>query len=376
MIYLDANSTVPPTPAVIQAMNLAMIGGLGNPSSIHAAGAAARLVLEGARDAVCLMLDGVYPEGVFLNSGGTEGNNAIIRGFAMKSADKPTIVTSAVEHPSVLRPAHLVGSVRTVGVNSEGILDRDRLVSAVSEAPGAVIVSIQWASGETGVIQPIHEIVEAVRAVRNDAFIHVDAAQIVGRARTRMGDIDALTFSGHKLHAPGGSGAFVLRNPEDDRLGAYVAGGGQEDGRRSGTQNVVGAVGMATAIMERMSTFDEATTQMEAMRDAFECAILDGLNDVWVNGSAALRVPNTTNIRFGAAQAEALVGRLDQEDVACSVGSACSSGRPTPSHVLTAMGLTEKEAYSSVRFSFSVLNTMEEALEAAQIVVRIVREMA
>lgn len=375
MIYLDANSTVPPTPAVIEAVTAVMASGFGNPSSIHSAGIAARFALEEARDAVCSMVGNALPEGVFLNSGGTEGNNAVIRGFSMKCRERPTIVTSVVEHPSVMRPAQLAGFVHTVGVDRNGIIDTAAFISAVRVVEGTVLVSLQWASGETGVIQPVQEIVSAVRAIRENVFIHVDAAQAVGRIPTPIGGIDALTFSGHKLHGSGGTGAFVLRQPEDDRLDTLVAGGGQEDGRRSGTQNVAGAVGMGTAIRERMLAFDEATSHLASMRNAFERLVLEGLDEARVNGAESPRVPNTSNVLFGTVQAEALVGKLDQAGVACSVGSACSSGRPTPSHVLTAMGLTEKEAYSSVRFSFSVLNTMEEAMEAARIVVRIVREM-
>jgi len=263
-----------------------------------------------------------------------------------------------------------------IPVDARGLVSPASLGDWVPADGKPLIVSVQWANSETGVIQPIDEIVGTVRSLRPDAFVHVDAAQAIGRIPLRATGIDAITCSGHKLHAPAGTGFVAFADPDEDRIVPLVLGGGQERGLRSGTQNVVGAVGLGAAFEERAAHWAEACNAMLAMRDAFERAVIDGFPGATVNGDGAPRVPNTTNIRFPGVDAMALVAALDQRDVACSVGSACSSGRPEPSHVLAAMGLTEREAYSSARFSFSVLNTMEEAIKAAGIVVGAAWSMA
>jgi Cysteine sulfinate desulfinase/cysteine desulfurase and related enzymes len=369
MINLDANATTATTASVQEAVLAAMRGLLGNPSSIHAFGAAARESLERARDEICLLIPGAFPEGIILTSGGTEANNAVLRGI-----EGATVVTTNVEHPSVLRPAERSEAHRIVAVGADGRVDPSVLAGSIPE-DGAVIVSVQWANSETGIIQPIEDVVAAVRRRRPDAFIHVDAAQAIGRIPVSMDGIDALTFSGHKLHAPQGTGAIVLADPDDDRLSPLLLGGGQEGGWRSGTQNVPGAVGLGVALRERAERFAEATGVLRAMRDAFESAVVAAVPGARVNGGASPRVPNTTNILFPGIEGMALVARLDQNGVACSVGSACSSGRPEPSHVLRAMGLSEEEAYSSVRFSFSIMNTMKEVQMAVDIVSETARQM-
>jgi len=371
MIYLDANATVPVTDPVRKAVIDAMDGHLANPSSMHLAGADARRALEEARSAVRLFLPEIWEEGIVFTSGGTEANNMVLRGIT-----DATIVTTAVEHPSVLRPARASGRAVVLPVSAEGIVSPEAVADALPPDGRAPILSVQWANSETGVIQPVAEIVRLAREARPDAFIHVDAAQAIGRIDLDVGGIDAVTFSGHKLHAPGGTGVLALLDPEDERITPLLLGGGQERGYRSGTQNVLGIVGLGAALLDREWDFRKHSKAMRDMRDAFERAVLRGVPGSVVNGGGALRVPNTSNIRFPGADAMALVAALDQRDVACSVGSACSSGRPEPSHVLTAMGLSEAEAYSSVRFSFSVLNTIEEAHRAAEIVIDTVRGKA
>jgi len=372
MIYLDANATTAMTPRVREAVVSAMDARLANPSSAHWAGAEARAALTAARDSVCRLLpEGFTDEGIVLTSGGTEANNLVLRG-----RPAATIVTTAVEHPSVLRPAQASRRRVVVPVDGRGLVRTDSLREWIPTDEGELVVSVQWANSETGVIQPIDEIVRVVRSVRPDAFIHVDAAQAIGRIPLLVQGIDAITCSGHKLHAPAGTGFVAFADPDEDRVAPLLLGGGQERGYRSGTQNVVGAAGLGAAFEERADRWVEACSAMRAMRDAFEGAVLDGFAGATVNGGGAPRVANTTNIRFPGLDAMALVAALDQRDVACSVGSACSSGRPEPSHVLAAMGLSERAAYSSARFSFSVLNTMEEAARAAGIVVETAKGMA
>ncbi|WP_157089545.1 cysteine desulfurase family protein [Bosea sp. WAO] len=364
MIYLDANATTSCSEAVTAEIARALVAAPANPSSIHAAGSEARFALERARDNICTLIAGATPEGVVFNSGGTEGNNAILKGIVGAA-----IVTSNVEHPSIAYPAHASGRHIKIPVNKNGLVEPLQVAEAIPH-DGPVIVSIQWANSETGIIQPIEAIVSEVRSRRSDVFVHVDAAQAVGRVRADMDSVDALTCSGHKLHGPAGTGVIVFRDPDEERIAPFLLGGGQERRRRSGTENVPGAIGLGLAFQERAASFERDVSAMRAMRDAFEDHILRKFKGVRINGADTLRVANTSNIMFPSIEAAALVARLDQEGIACSVGSACSSGRPEPSHVLLAMGLTEKEAYQSARFSFSVMNTMDEALRAADVVVR------
>ena len=184
-----------------------------------------------------------------------------------------------------------------------------------------------------------------------------------------------MTFSGHKIHGPQGIGAMVVRDPDERRVTPLILGGGQERGLRSGTHNVAGAAGLGLAARTRASEFAVAVSRLAAMRDAFEIQLLDAVPQASVNGVRAPRVANTSSIRFAGKEAMELVGRLDAKGIACSVGSACSSAKPEPSHVLMAMGLSQAEAFSSVRFSFSILNSMDEATRAAKIVAETLLEM-
>jgi cysteine desulfurase len=374
VIYLDANATTRPLPQVVSAVRDAMVDGPANPASVHHAGDRARRVLGKARDNVCLLIDGADPDGIVFTSGGTEGNNAVLRA-AVAAAPEITVITSTAEHASVMEPASIARRHVRVPVMADGRVDPAALVDALPEDDGRPLVSLAWVNSETGVIQPVEAIGEAVRAQRPDAIIHLDAAQAVGRLPLHLASCDVLTFSGHKLHGPAGTGVLALADPDEDRLPPFILGGGQERGRRSGTPNVAGAVGLGVAAAERAGQLREAMEALGAMRDAFEHAVLSRLDGAWVNGAAAPRVPNTTNIRFAGIDAMALVARLDQKGIACSFGSACSSARPGPSPTLLAMGLSEAEAASSVRFSFSVLNTMDEAREAAACVFETVEAM-
>ena len=373
-IYLDANATVRPLDSVVSAVSTAMRETWGNPSSAHRCGPVARRVLERARDATATLLTGINPENVVLTSGGTEGSNAILSSAARNDT---TIVISTVEHPATRIPAERAAeagaNLVVVPVDANGLADPAAFGRAVSESASPnVLVSIQWANGETGVIQPIQEIVQVVRSVRPDSFIHVDAAQSIGRLPTPTDGISALTFSGHKLHGPQGTGAIAFGDDGLGRIPALLEGGGQERSQRSGTQNVAGAAGLAVALEARASTLGDSITRLRAMRDAFEARVLERVPRAMINAEQCPRTPNTSNIRFANVDGMSLVARLDAQGIRCSQGSACSSGRPEPSRVLRAMGLSEDEAYSSVRFSFSVLNTEEDSEDAARAIAQLV----
>lgn len=374
-IYLDANATVRPLDSVVTAVVAAMRGSWGNPSSEHGTGIAARSILEQARDATSLLLEGIEPDNVVLTSGGTEGSNTVLG----SAEEESTIIVTAVEHPATMMPAERARRrgarlvVIPVGVNGQADPEAFRRAAA-QVTTTQFYVSVQWANGETGVIQPVAAIAEAVCSSRPDAFLHVDAAQAVGRIHTPVFDAaTAFTFSGHKIHGPQGTGVLAFSNYLNREFPALLAGGGQEKSRRSGTQNVAGAAGLAAALKARAANLDEAIQQMGSMRDAFESRVLDLVPHAIINGAQAPRTPNTSNIRFPGIDGMSLVARLDALGIRCSQGSACSSGRPEPSQVLRAMGIGEQDAYSSVRFSFSILNTEDEVEKAAVMIANLIK---
>ena len=380
-ICLDANATTRPLEEVIELVAEVMRSGAANPSSAHWLGGAARTILEQARDGAASLLPGVMPEAVIFTSGGTEANNAVLIP-AGRDARGTTLITTAVEHPSVLRPAEaftrLGGSVILLPVSSDGLVAPDALGRAVRNMAGSVLISVQWANSETGVVQPMGDLVSEARRAKPEVFFHSDIAQAIGRVPIDLEatGIDVVTFSGHKLHGPQGIGAMVLRNPNDGRVAPLVLGGGQERGLRSGTQNVAGAAGLGIAARLRAAELGPIVLRLAEMRDFFEGRMLNLVRGARVNGSGAERVSNTTSICFPGIEGLELVARLDAKGIACSVGSACSSARPEPSRVLTAMGLSEAEAFSSVRFSFSILNTMDDVTQAARFAVDAVGEIA
>ena len=276
-------------------------------------------------------------------------------------------VTSVVEHSSILTAAEALESlgcdVVILPVDTDGLINEDAVTDAI--VPGRTLVSVQWANNETGVIQPIPRLVERAHAL--GALFHTDAVQAVGKLPIDLTavPVDFLSLSAHKLHGPLGVGAlFAL---ERSLLRPLVFGGSQEDSLRPGTENVPGIVGFGVALALRHDRFDAVAKATKEMRDAFELGLVRRGLVRSVNGSRADRLPSTSNIHFLEMDGEALTIRLDQMGVRCSQSSACTNQRPEPSYVLRAMGLTESEAYASVRFGFSELNTMrdvEDAIEA------------
>jgi cysteine desulfurase len=364
---------------VIAAVLKAMRSPIGNPASAHSSGAKARRLLETARDRTNSLVGGSEPGGVIFVSGGTEANNCVIGSFARNPLT--TFIAAPVDHASILEPLRnrCADRVSWIRVDSAGCIDPADIGHAVANRTGPLLLILQAVNSETGVIQPVAEIVRSVRRSRPGIFIHLDAAQAVGRIPLDMAtlDVDSLSFSGHKLHGPLGTGVLMVRDTAETGLQPLILGGGQERGLRSGTPNVPGIVGLGLAAQIRAATFNEANRHMRRLRDAFENTVLDGLGEAAaVNGSAANRVSNTSNLLFRFVDGMQMLAHLDAAGVIASQGSACSSGRPEPSQVLRSMGLTEQEAFSSLRFSFSILNTEEEVRAAAETVIWIARTIA
>lgn len=368
-IHLDASANAPPT-ALVRSAVMAALEASGNPSSAHATGDQARARLTAARDAVARLCDGLFPEDVIFTSGCTEANNLVV---ASARAVGATLITTRVEHPSILRPAEAFaavgGAVAFVPVTPEGLVDLDALRSAIGAAAGPIVLSIQAANSETGVLQPVAKIA-ALAASHSNIMFHSDAAQAFGKRRLQLGHghgPDVFSVSGHKLHAPMGVGALLIREGEE-RLWPLLLGGDQERGLRAGTEAVPMIAGFGAACLARSATFAADVQRMASLRDRLEAGLRSHLPSISVNGGAA-RLPNITNVRFPGVDAMALIALLDAEGVLASQGSACHSRRPEPSHVLTAMGRSEEEAFEAVRFSVSPLNTEEEIGEAVAIIV-------
>jgi cysteine desulfurase len=351
-VYLDNNATTIVAPEAIEAMVPYLAGHYGNPSSIHRIGATAAAGLKDARERAAAFLRCRDSEIVF-TSGGTESNNAAIRGVLDALPGKRHIVTTQVEHPSVLEVCRDIerGGCRVtyLGVNRDGALDLAELERSIAD--DTALVSIMWANNETGVIFPIERIADIVRS--RGAILHVDAVQAAGKIpidldKTR---VDLLTLSGHKLHAPKGVGLLFIRR--ETPFHPLIIGGGQERGRRSGTENIPGIVGFGKAMEIASAQGTAAADHVRRLRDKLENFILESIPNTVRNGAAELRLPNTTSVRFDGLEGEAILLLLDEAGICASTGSACATGAVEPSHVLKAMGLSDTEALGTVRFSLS-----------------------
>lgn len=357
--YFDSNATTEMLPAVRSAfLDWAAKGAL-NASSAHSRGEIARRLLADTRETVCDALGGDDPDNVVFVSSGTEANNIVVNGMARLGA---TIVVSAVEHASVVEPASAAECRATISVGRNGILDLAQLETVVDrhDSGGPVFVCVQAANSETGVVQPLEQISAICRASPGDIYLHVDCAQAFGRIRLPQDVADSISFSGHKLHAPQGTGFLWMSDRMADVLPRTVLGGGQERGFRSGTQNIPAIAGMQAAIKARFADFDRHVATMRSLRDHFERKVAEAVPDASVVCAGSVRIPNTTTIRFPGVDAQRMLAVLDESGIVCSNGSACSSMKPSASSVLRAVGLSEREAFNCLRFSFSILNSQEE----------------
>ncbi|MEM1083299.1 MAG: cysteine desulfurase family protein [Verrucomicrobiota bacterium] len=378
MIYLDANATTPLLPEVLDAMLPWLADNPCNPSSSYAGAKQARKAIDEAREQVAGLI-GATPEEIVFTGCGTESTNMALKWLARMVGRKTgRVVTSVIEHSAVLRPVETfeeVGyAVDRCGVDSGGRLKVDDFRDACDLAKeGGGFASVMWVNNETGVIQPIEELSRIARD-RGLAF-HTDAIQAVGKLPIDVGEmpVDFLSLSAHKFHGPKGVGALYIRS--GCRFEPMIRGGGQEGGRRSGTENVAGIVGLGKAA--EMARLDLAGRMKSAatLRDAFEAKVVESVAGVTVNGDLIHRLPGTTHLSFEGCEAAGLLILLDDMGVACSAGSACMTGKQQPSHVQKAMGFSDAKAKSSLRFGFSVMNTMEEVEQAAACVVKAVEKL-
>ena len=366
-VFLDNNATTQPLPEVIDAMADSMRTSWGNPSSGYASADVALVRMTQAREHVAA-LAGTLPENVYFTSGGTEANNlAILLGLQKQAPLRTRFVTSAIEHASVLSmiPSLAARGIEVVEVESDrdGRIKIEQVYDALNER--TALVSLQWVNNETGVVQPIEGLVERCRQV--GCLFHVDAAQALGKLPVNLGELgaDFMTFTAHKIHGPKGVGALVYDGAAVDS--PQIFGGTQEAGIRPGTQNMPGICGFGHAAKLRLERLDSVEAHCRRLRDAFEEIVGERCKEMKINGGDAPRVSNTTNMMFEGVDGIALVNRLHTWGIECSQSSACTQARPEPSHVLTAMGLNEEEAYASIRFSFSELNSDCDVERAAKV---------
>ncbi|NJK33840.1 MAG: cysteine desulfurase NifS [Oscillatoriales cyanobacterium SM2_2_1] len=357
-IYLDNNATTRVDEQVFAAMVPFLTEFYGNPSSMHSFGGRVAQSIQTAREQLADLI-GALPSEVIFTSCGTEGNNTAIRSALATLPDHRHIITTQVEHACVLNLCKTLEKqgyrVTYLSVDSKGMLDLMELEAALTG--DTAIVSTMYANNETGVIFPVEEI--GTLAKSYGALFHVDAVQAVGKVPLHLqaSSVDFLTLSGHKFHAPKGTGALYVRRGV--RFRPHLIGGHQERNRRGGTENVAGIVGLGQAAVLAQANLGQMES-VKTLRDRLEEAILQLIPDTTVNGQGSPRLPNTTNIAFKYIEGEAILLMLDREGICASSGSACTSDSLEPSHVLRSMGLPYSILHGSIRFSLSRFTTPAE----------------
>jgi len=364
-IYADFNATTPLGEAALRALSRATQA-WGNPSSSHATGREANEIIEESRSSIARAL-GVSPLEIVFTSGGSEANTTALLGSYFLQKSRLRLLTSPVEHSSIRDTAFFLEKegvpVDYLRIQKNGLFDLDQFKSQVVEFR-PTLVSVMAANNETGVIFPLKEIVEICR--QKNITVHTDAVQAFGKLDPSLWNFcDLISITGHKIFAPKGIGALVVRR--NTPLMATHFGGAQEIKRRGGTENVLGIVGFGGACSELATS--EENTSLAALRDRFEKGLLEHLQEVRLNGADAPRIPNTSSIHFEGIPSEVLLGALDLDGVSVSAGSACSSGSITPSHVLLAMGLSKQEAKQSLRFSWSKTTSQQDIDTVLQLVI-------
>lgn len=372
MIFLDHAATTPVRREALEAMWPYLTGAFGNPSSRHGLGDEAARALAAARLAVADVV-GARPGDVVFTSGGTEADNLAVKGLALASPRGRHLVVSPIEHEAVLESAaylarHHGFEVSEVAVDATGLVTPEALAAVLR--PGTTLVSVQLANNEIGTVQPVAEL--AALAHDHGAPVHSDAVQAAGWLPLSLDalGVDALSLAGHKVGAPKGTGALVVRGRLP--LEAVLHGGGQERGRRSGTENVAGAVAFATALRLAEAERVSASTRVGALGARLAARVLAEVPDARLTGDAIRRLPGTVSFVFPGTSGEAVLLELERDGVVCSSGSACAAGSDEPSHVLTAIGVPGELAQTAVRFTLGSSTTASEIEDAATAVARAV----
>jgi len=374
IIYLDNNATTQLDPAVVEEMMPFLTKYYGNPSSGYGFAAKARKAVDLARERLAALLGCESPEIVF-TSGGTESNNTAIASSLQFEPRGKHVVTSAVEHSAVLRPCQDLTKrgceVAFLAVDRDGNVDLDELEAAI--LPETALVSMMWANNETGVLFPVAKIAEVCR--EKGVLFHTDAVQAAGKIPMRVRDtaINFLSLSAHKFHGPKGIGALYVSRRT--RFRPLIAGGGQENERRGGSENVASIVGLGKAAEAASEYLSEGKAHVRSMRDRFEKAVLEAVSGAAVNGAGVARIPNTSSFSFEGIESPAALLLLDRYRICCSAGSACRTGSQEASHVLRAMDPSGDGARRSLRFSFGRFNTDAQVDRAIEVVPKVIEKL-
>jgi cysteine desulfurase len=374
IIYLDNNATTQLDPAVIEELLPFLTKYYGNPSGGYSFAATARKAIDLARERLAALL-GCEPPDIVFTSGGTESNTAAINSALQFEPRGKHVVTTAVEHSAVLRPCQDLAKrgcdVTFLGVDRHGNLDLAELDAAIRSE--TALVSIMWANNETGVLFPVEKIAEICR--QKGVLFHTDAVQATGKIPMRLRDtaINSLSLSAHKFHGPKGVGALYVNRRT--RFNPLIAGGGQENGRRGGTENVASIIGLGKAAELALKYLAEGKCTIRSMRDRFEKSVLKMVSGASVNGAGADRLPNTSSVSFEGIESPAALLLLDRHGICCSAGSACRTGSQEASHVLRAMNPSGDGARRSLRFSLGRFNTEAQIDHTVEVVLKVIQKL-
>jgi cysteine desulfurase len=369
MIYLDHAATTPLDPEVLEAM-LPYFGEIyGNPSSVYTPGRKARAALDDARDILARVL-GCESRELIFTSGGSEADNLAVRGVASRNRDRGNhIICSQVEHHAVLNTCQDLErhgfEVTYLAVDRYGRVSIDDLAAALR--PETLLVSVMTGSNEVGTLEPVKELA-ALTHEKSPAYFHTDAVQAFGKVAVNVRDfgVDLLTISAHKIYGPKGVGCLYVRM--GTRIDPMITGGGHERNRRAGTENVAGIAGLARAAEIAARDFDQDSAHLRTVRDRLSENLLSSVEGARLTGHPSERLPHHASFVFGDVEGDSLLMRLDREGVYASSGSACTSGSLEPSHVLLAMGMTPKEALSSLRLTVGKRTTTADVDAAVEVI--------
>ena len=357
---MDHSATTPVAPEVLEAMLPYFRERFGNPSSLHSFGLEARTALEESREKVARLL-GADPEEIIFTSGGTESDNLALKGIAYKNRSEGRhIVTTSIEHPAVLEVSRELErqgfQVTYVAVDHDGLVDLSALEGALRK--DTILISVMHANNEIGTIQPLEKIGQM--AEERDIYFHTDAVQTAGKIPVKVKDLgtDLLSLSAHKLYGPKGIGALYVR--KGSRIQSITEGGGHERGMRSGTENVAGIVGLGRAADLAREIMHEEMERLTRLRDSLAELVLGRVDKAWINGSMTRRLPSNLNFGFEYVEGESLLLYLDSKGIAVSTGSACSSHKLEPSHVLLALGLKPEQCHGSLRLTLGRSNSKDD----------------
>jgi cysteine desulfurase len=376
-IYLDYAATTPLDPRVLEAMMPYLTEKFGNPNSIHAFGREARKAVDEAREKIAALLN-CRPSELVFTSGGTESDNLALRGVAAAYRQKGNhIVTTAIEHHAVLHTCRALQDegfeVTYLPVDEHGLVAPEQVAEAITDR--TILVSIMHANNEIGTMEPLADIVRAVKEKRPDVLVHTDAVQTVGHIPVDVEalGVDLLSFAAHKFYGPKGVGGLFVRRGV--KLVPQLTGGGQERNRRSGTENVAGIVGMAKALEIAVAEMPTEIPRLQTLRDELINGVLAQIPDSRLNGHPTQRLPHNANFSFLGVEGEALLLQLDLHGIAASSGSACTSGSLEPSHVLLALGLSHEWALGSLRLTLGRFTTRQHLERVLAVLPSIVEKL-